>query len=156
MRAVRFYHRDTGLIADNRFVASDDRILELNTPADHVALDEQPGSTVDHLSQRVAVEQQPDTETGLHPLVDWQPPQPSEHHEWNASTKRLQLSAAEQGRISRQATARMQVGFLERHAQPRAQRELLLAIATKLGVDASRLQAIETEIAQLRPDLSAS
>ena len=56
MRNVRFYHRETGIFHPNVLVASDDAAVALNTPPDHVAIDNPgDGSAYDHLSQRVDI-----------------------------------------------------------------------------------------------------
>jgi hypothetical protein len=93
----------------------------------------------DYLSRRV------DIESGE--VVEYQPPQPSPDHEWNATTKRWALSAAVQERNARRGAARAQIAALE-SAQVRPQRELLL---DPTNADArKRLEAIEIQIITLR------
>jgi len=85
-RHVTFYHAETGLLMSRSLLASDDRLIELNTPAGHVAIDHPPGEMLDYLSQRVNVQ--------TREIEEYQPPQPSTDHEWHAASKRWRLSAA--------------------------------------------------------------
>ena len=86
-----------------------------------------------------------DVESGL--VVDYQPPQPSEHHEWNETTKRWVLSQAEQKRIADIAMAKAQIEKLE-GSQLRPLRELAL---DQYNADARyRVNQIEEQIAAHR------
>jgi hypothetical protein len=91
----------------------------------------------DHLRKRV------DIATGE--LVDYQPPQPSTDHEWNAETKRWQLNAAAQGKIDAHADALGRIAALEAQGI-RSMRELALG---QPGAQ-DRLAAIDAQIAGLR------
>lgn len=51
MRVVSFYHKETGKLHSNKLMASDDSMVDMNTPIDHVAID----GHHDHLSNRVDV-----------------------------------------------------------------------------------------------------
>lgn len=83
MRHVTFFHKETGLLNGKHLLVSDDSAVALNMPEDHEAIDHPATGMLDHLSQRVEVQ------TGQ--LVDYQPPPPSEDHEWNERIKRWQL-----------------------------------------------------------------
>lgn len=85
MRHVTFFHKETGILNGKHLLVSDDCAVALNIPADHEAIDHPPEHMLDHLSQRVEVE------TGA--VIDYEPPRPSEEHEWNAQVKRWQLRA---------------------------------------------------------------
>lgn len=78
-------------------------------------------------------------------VVAQRPPAPSADHEWNAERQRWQLSAA----ASKRQVALAQIDLLER-AQPRALREAVLGLAD----GRERLQAVETQIAALRSELT--
>jgi rare lipoprotein A (peptidoglycan hydrolase) len=80
-------------------------------------------------------------------VIDYQPPQPSPDHEWNADARRWDLSAAAAERIGRRAQAASRIEALER-AQARPIREL--AIDPSNAEARKRLEAIEGEIASLR------
>lgn len=109
--------------------------LEANTPAGLKAYE----GEIDHLSQRLG-------ENGA--LIDWQPPQPSSDHEWNAEMRRWVLTAAAADRHRRRIEALARIEQLER-SQHRAIREAALGQAGA----GDRLKAIDQEIAQLRADL---
>lgn len=90
-------------------------------------------------------------------VVDWQPPQPSDLHEWDTETRSWQLSAAAREAEVAQTLARIRVAKIEGEMQPRAQRELLLHIAAALNIDPAKVTPLavladaDTEIATLRP-----
>lgn len=96
---------------------------------------------LDHLSQRV------DVETGE--VVDYQPPQPSLSHEWDATTRRWRLTDAAKQAELRRAVAQARINQIE-SKQMRALREMALG---KEGA-AARLARMDDEIAALRPDLT--
>lgn len=129
-----FYHRISGQLADFRYSGSS---LERNTPPDHVAIE----GALDHLSQRV------DVTTGS--VVDYQPPQPSPDHEWNATAKRWRKKAEAVRRQSLRDNARATIDAIE-SKQGRAMREALLELLP-VGSEARKsLQQIEDEIAPHR------
>jgi hypothetical protein len=134
MRAVHFYHKDTGLLG-NVFFTSDDSLVAKNTPPDHLYVE----GRFDALSQRV------DVTTGK--VVDYQPPSPSPDHAWDASAKRWALSQAAQARLDADSAARARLRYLEHHVQPRALRDHVLR------GDTSRLKQIDDEITELRKQL---
>jgi hypothetical protein len=143
IRHWSFYNESTGIISGQHFSATDDGSLSLNTPPGHKAIE----GHHDPLSVRVNVE------TGE--LVE-QPPRPSEHHEWK--NRRWTLNNQEQMRLDNHASALAQIAHLETNIQPRAQRELLLAIARKLGLEeeATRLKVVDEGIASARAQLMHS
>jgi hypothetical protein len=106
VRRVSYYHKDTGIIDHVVYVFSDDSALALNRPsADHFPLDHpEDGSVYDHLSQRVDVTTKQ--------VVDYQPPQPSQDHEWNATAKRWTLNQTAQAKLDARAQARAQIDTL--------------------------------------------
>lgn len=55
MKVVRFYHRETGLFHRTRVILSDDAAVALNTPANHIAIDDSREPPIDPLSQRMDV-----------------------------------------------------------------------------------------------------
>jgi hypothetical protein len=133
MRVVSFYHKETGLLADSRILASDDATVVLNTPANHGVIE----GHHDHLSTRV------DVATGE--ILDYQPPSPSTDHEWNAESKRWQLSAAATDRAQRRTAAAARIAALE-VSQHRLVREVLLGRVSGLA----KLQLLDDEISSLR------
>jgi hypothetical protein len=137
LKTVMFYHKDTGMFAANQLLVSDERMVALNTPKDHVAID---GHHFDHLSQRV------DVTSGE--IVDYQPPQPSVEHEWSGTARRWQLNGASQAKRQASSEALARISQLEAQ-QPRALRETALGLAG----GRERLLAIETEIQALRANL---
>jgi hypothetical protein len=137
MKTVTFYHRETGMLDGSQLICSDDSLVALNTPADHIAIE----GAFDHLCQRV------DVTTGA--VVDYQPPQPDADHEWNADTKRWQLNADTQARQAASAAALGQILLLEARGI-RAARELALGVAG--AVD--RLTALDAQIAAQRANLN--
>jgi hypothetical protein len=135
-RTVSFYHRETGELTGTILQVTDDRNVEANTPADHIAIDLE-GGPIDHLSQRI------DLASGQ--VVDYQPPQPSSDHEWNATTKRWQLRQAVADALAARRTALIAIAALERSGV-RALRELALG---QPGA-ADRLKSIDEAIAAQR------
>lgn len=140
MKFVSFYHKETGLLHNTQLTASDDDLVELNTPADYIAIDGH------HDPDQYRV----DVSTGE--LVDYQPPQPTINHEWNTDTRRWQLTGAELERKQKRPDALARIAELEAH-QHRLVREALLQLM--LGQDTKksylRLGGIEDEIDSLRP-----
>lgn len=143
MRNVTFYHRDTGDLHHMSVVASDDTAVELNTPAEHVAIDHpQDGKQLHPFTHKVNVL------TGE--AYEYRPPQPTDEHEWDDASRRWQLNAVARATRHAHNMALHRIRHLETHVQPRAIRELVL------GYDgaAARLRAIDDEILKLRPELS--
>jgi hypothetical protein len=132
MKAVSFYHKDTGLLHSNQMLFSDETQVAFNTPPDHIAIE----GHHDPLSKCVNIE------TGE--VVDYQPPQPSADHEWDAAMKRWQLSAVAQAKLAAKASAVARIAELEA-SQHAVVRELLLG-----SKDArERLQEIHDNIKAL-------
>jgi hypothetical protein len=134
-----FHHKDTGLLHQRTLMVDDLSPLAsatLSAPADHVPIE----GVFDYQSQRV------DLATGA--VVDYQPPQPSPDHEWNASTKRWQPSAAAQARVDGRRAALARIAALEA-GQPRTVREAALGHAGALD----RLAAVDAVISALRAAL---
>ena len=94
----------------------------------------------DHLSQRV------DLTTGT--VINYQPPQPSPDHEWNAETKRWRLTPAAAAKCAAAELARAQIKQLEA-SQHRAVREATLGDPSAV----KRLMEIEDKIKALRNQL---
>lgn len=142
MKTFSLYHKDTGFFT-GRTLTCDAAHFRQNVPDGMSVI----AGVYDHLSQRV------DLSGPKAVVIDYKPAQPSEHHEWNASTRRWQLHAAAAGRIAARATALHQIAQLEL-ASSRAMRELALSItpeATSAALD--RLRALDSKIAELRKDL---
>ena len=136
-----FYDPRSGHFSGRTFSATDESALDINMPEGLAAIE----GKHDHLSRRV------DIATGL--VVDHQPPSPSADHEWDDASKRWKLNPEAAARADRKNGAAARVSHLEANVQPRAQRELLLSIAKRMGIDGGRAQDIDDEIAELRIDL---
>lgn len=140
-RTFSFYHRETGEVHPQRYStdAAEPRLsasVAANTPADHQAVE----AELDHLSQRVDL-------TGEKPMiVDHQPPQPSADHEWDAATRRWQLTAVAASREADRQAARARIQALEQ-SQHAAVRDAIL------GRGSEKLAAIDAEIAELQKQL---
>lgn len=137
MKSVMFYHLDTGILRPSHFTTSDDSLVELNIPDNHAAIE----GHHDHLSRRV------DLAAGI--VVDYQPPQPSADHEWNADIRRWQLTAAAQAKADAREAALARIAFLEGAPSRRAAREHALGYDGALA----RLKTIDDEIIALRQKL---
>ena len=133
MKTVSFHHKETGIFSSAVLTSTDDSAIAINTPRDHVAIE----GAYDPLSKRV------DVATGE--VVDYQPPLPSADHEWNATTKRWQLTAAVTAKREARRSALASIAALEASGV-RAVRELALGQAGALD----RLKALDIEIAALR------
>ena len=138
MLSCSFYHKDTGLLNGQHFCTSDEQNIALNTPPDHIAID----GHHDHLSKRV------DITTGE--VIDYQPPQPSKHHEWNDDTKRWVINADRQAKIDAHHVALQKIDTLEA-TQNRFLREVHLGVNVEKAT--ARLKAIEEEIVELRKSI---
>jgi hypothetical protein len=166
VRSASYYHKDTGILSDYH-VHTDGHGIALNTPADHVAIE----GAHDHLSKRVdhaayqqwetlraEVEHLPPQERSQRQaeldavwalvLLDYQPPQPSADHEWNATAKRWQPSASALAKQQARAAALAQIAALEAQGI-RPMREALL------GIDGAkeRTASIDSQITALRASL---
>jgi hypothetical protein len=139
MMQVSFHHKDTGLFDGQHMLLSDDNLVALNTPKDHVAV----SGWHDHLSRRMNVA------TGE--IEDYRPPAPSSEHEWNSTSRRWRPNQALAARINAHTTALMRIAQLEA-SQQRPLREAALGDASAIA----RLQGIEDEIASLRARLIVS
>jgi hypothetical protein len=143
MREFSYYHKRTGALHSRRCAcnladaARALRFAAANAPADHLAI----AGRFDPLSQRI------DVASGM--VIDYQPPQPSPDHVWNAATTRWQLSAAAQQRQAMRDAALRRIAALEA-SQGRALREA--AIGTSGAVE--KLKALDAQIAELRQDLA--
>jgi hypothetical protein len=142
-----FFDPVTGLFAGRTYGGSSVEGLKNNTPEGCAAIE----GMYDHLAQRV------DIITGE--VVDYQPPQPSADHEWNADTKRWQLTAAAQDVINADAIARAQLEAIDRQSI-RALREAALgkpeavALLATLDAQATPLRAdviVETPVLEVTP-----
>lgn len=139
--AISFYDKTTGLFTGRTLRCSGHSVETLGASA-------QEGEGFveglhDHVSSKV------DLQTGK--VIDYQPPQPSADHEWDATAKRWKLTAAAEQREIRRQNALRQIAALEA-AQARPHRELTLDPA---NIQArQRLEAIEKEIASLRAQLA--
>lgn len=139
MKHVTFYHKDTGMLNPLSVMVTDDDAVRLNTPADHIPIDHPVGGQLDHRSQRV------DIASGN--VVEYQPPRPSDDHEWNANTRRWELSEDAASREAARSSALKQIRSLEA-SQDRAVREALIG---RGGLD--RLRDIDSQISELRKQL---
>jgi hypothetical protein len=156
MISYSFYHRESGAIHPKVFSTDDATQLRANTPADHLPIE----GHHDPLSKRVDVTVPPELVDDInrygcavgkrfvHKIIDYQPPAPSADHEWNAETKRWQLSAAVQAKAQARAAAAARIAELEA-SQHGVVRDLLLGGAAARP----RLQAIADEIERLNADL---
>lgn len=138
MKSVSYYHKSSGLLTGSLYTFSDDLAVALNTPDDHIAID----GHHDHLSKRVNIE------TG--DVVDYQPPCPSEHHEWNDDTKRWVINADRQAKLDAHHGALQKINTLEA-TQNRFLREVHLGV--NVAKATARLKAIEEEIVELRKSI---
>lgn len=136
------YDKKTGLFTGQKFGSTDPTQLNVNIPEGLQAVE----GDHDHLSCRV------DLETG--DLVEYQPPAPSDHHEWCSKSKRWKLNEKHQAAHERRTEALARILHLEARVQPRTQRELLLAIADKIGVDATALKKLDSAIEEVRGELT--
>lgn len=134
MKTHSFYDPATGIFTGRQFstsLADPDAhaaALIANTPADHAHIE----GAYDCLSQRVVDGQ----------VVEYQPPPPSADHEWNAATKRWQLTAAAQKRHGDALQARALEG--QQHSLVRR-----LALNPNDADARARLQALHDQITLL-------
>lgn len=139
MKIVSFYHKDTGLLNSVQFMCSDDADLVLNTPKNHAVID----GHHDSLCKKVDIESKT--------VVDYQPLQPSENHEWNNFTKRWVHTKEYQVRLEKRNAAAFQISMLECR-QPRILRKIALQAEGWMTYK-SELIEIENQITELEKDL---
>lgn len=138
MRHWSFYREDDGAFTGESFASTipDHHLAQL--PAGCAAKE----GAFDHLSQRVDL-----TDTA-HPVIDWQPPQPSPDHEWNPEQRRWRLKPAAEEKAARRARARDRIRQLEQE-ELRVARVLLLEIAGQASFESeahARLRELDREI----------
>jgi hypothetical protein len=140
MKVYSLYDSTTGLFVGRSFgtdlredTGEHARAIAANTPAGHGTVE----GVHDHLSRKV------DLTTGA--VVDYQPPQPSADHEWSASMKRWQLTAAAQAKAAAAEATRARHAELISQQHDDVRRAVLGDAAAK-----ARLQAIEVEITGLQ------
>lgn len=140
MTQFHFYDQNTGLLHGNSIVLNapedNDATLMRNCPIGHKPVQ----GNLHPLTQRV------DIATGQ--VIDYQPPAPSVDHEWNADTKRWQLSAAVVATAEARTVALAAIVSLETQGI-RSMRELALGLP---GAQ-ERVTAIDAQIAKLRLSL---
>jgi len=139
MKVWSFCDSQSGMLSRRTFSGPDDSIAA-NTPPGLQAIE----GEHDHLSRRV------DLATGE--VIDWQPPAPSTDHEWNATSRRWELSADAIERAEKLQRAQARINHLEL-AQLRPLRELVRDPQNAAAL--ARMDEIEAEIAGLRADLTA-
>jgi hypothetical protein len=127
-----FYDPSTGLFSGHQFTGHESTI-DINAPPEHKAAE----GCHDPLLKRVNIA------TGE--VEDYQPPQPSDDHEWHHESRRWRLSEAVQAKQHARAQAMAQIHVLETQCV-RPLRELALGIAGALD----RLASLETQIAAER------
>lgn len=121
------FDKATGLFTGTIISVPDDR-LEQNTPAGHSVVE----GRHDHLSRRVDLEAVTDGLIGPHHVVDWQPPPPSENHEWNAKTRRWHLTATAAALADADLSSRAALADIDRRSIRRL-RELFADSDPRLG-----------------------
>lgn len=130
MTAWTFADMETGLFSRKKFSGPPESV-SINVPAGMIAVE----GDHDPLCKRF------DFDTGE--VIDYQPPKPSDSHEWNGTRWVLNASAQNAEQEDREARAAIKV--LEER-QHRRVRELLMQ-------DDSQLQSLEAEIAERRKNL---
>ena len=137
-----FYHRETGALHASHLVTSDDSLVALNTPADHLPIDVPDGKRLDHIHRRVNVS------TGE--VEAFQPPRPSGDHEWNAEAARWQLSAAAQAALSQRRGAKARRAELIDQQHDLVRR---LALDPQDAQARAALQALHEELTAINPQI---
>lgn len=138
MKSVQFFDAATGLWTGVQFRGADDDIAA-NAPAGSVPLD---AVEFPHAMRLV---------DGA--LVEYQPPAPDADHEWNAQTRRWQLSSDAAGRIQRKRAAQDAIEVLERQ-QARAMREHAIGRGGTAAQLKKRLEDIDDQITALRSQIT--
>lgn len=136
MRSWSFYDEKTGLFVGRTYASPDDSTLAQHTPPGLKAME----GVHDHLSKAVNLS------SGK--VIEHQPPKPSEEHEWNAGTRRWQLTKEAQKRIAIRTSILGQIAHLE-GGQHRTMREATLGDQGAMR----RLVEIEQKIIDLRKQL---
>jgi len=137
MRRFCYYHKETGLLSERTLVVNSptaERDAAANAPPDHAPLE----GDFHHQRHRV------DIATGA--VIDYQPPAPSEHHEWHESSRQclLKPEAAEMRAAHFRAMGELQ----------QLDAKALRAMTDHIMGDkaaAARLSQIETQKNELRP-----
>lgn len=137
MKHVSFYHKDTGIFNGVLYMTSNEEDLALNTPLDHIAID----GHHDHTSKRVNVE--------TREVTEYQPPAPSEDHEWHDGEKKWNLKPEVALAKDSHISAITMIQHLESNVQPRLLREVCLGEPDALG----KLFELDRKIALLREDI---
>jgi hypothetical protein len=140
MKHYHFFHAETGLFHQRRFSTDDAAAIKNNTPIGYVAIE----GVFDPLSQRMQI-----TTDGF-VLTEYQPPQPSPDHQWNADAKRWLVKPDIAARKARRMSVLAQIYALEHGPQPRAIREMLLDKPGALD----RLRALDEQISTLRAQIN--
>jgi hypothetical protein len=134
---VFFYDAATGIFTGRSLDITDHEgaaiAIKNNTPAGQKAF----AGDADVLAERV------DLETGK--LVDYQPPQPSDAHEWETAVRRWRLNPEVAAAQEARRAARAQLHAVEQ-SQGRAIREAVLGQPGAL----ERLRALDEQIEKLR------
>lgn len=136
MPTYSFYRSTDGEISKRTFGGST-RLLALNTPRGYVPIE----GEYDRLSQRV------DLETGK--VVDYQPPQPDNDHEWHEPTKRWRKRREVVEREQRDVNARARL----REIDLELVRPLVELRAGPSEKAEARIAELAAEAAELRKDV---
>jgi len=141
MKHFHYYDERTGVLHGDTLAinanAGHKEAAAANCPPGHKPIE----GHFDPLSQRV------DVATGQ--VIDYQPEQPSNDHEWDAQVKRWRLNPEMAAAAEARRTTLAKIRELEA-GQARAVREAVLT------GDPTRLAAIEAQIAELRRQLVAT
>jgi hypothetical protein len=146
MKTWHFFDAATGLFTGSSVsyppgIPNIDDFVESKIPAGQKAI---AADGIDHASMRVNIE------TGQ--VVDYQPPQPSPDHEWNATTKRWQLTEAARAAAVADQAARSAITAAEAGSD-RVVREALLELLPKDSPARQKLQQLDDVIAAERPKI---
>lgn len=133
LRTWYFASEIDGILTGESFSASKIERLEGNIPRGCVAIE----GVTDWMSQRVDVKTME--------LVDYQPPQPDDGHDWNEVSKRWEKRADVIAAEMESEEALRRIAEIERRQQRRI-RELLAA-------EDPALKAMDDEVAALRPKI---
>lgn len=136
IKTYSFYDSSTGLFTGKHLQCDDAAMIATTLPNGMMALE----GAYDHLSHRV------DLATGQ--IVRYQPPAPSEGHEWNPATNSWQLNAGVHDGQARRNAVMSRIHALE-VSQGRALREATLGDASAV----QRLKEIDDAIKALRREL---
>lgn len=137
MRRFSFYHAETGEVHNATYAtnaADPEKSVAANTPPGHKAIE----ATLDHLSHRVNLSDEEPV------VVDYQPPKPSDNHEWNGESRRWEMNAAAKARETERREAWAEIRRLQ-DSQHDLVRGFLLGRGGEDG-----LKEIDAKIAVLR------